>query len=184
MTPFVLLGRKKLPPDSAPSPEHVYDDDRQLWIDRSSGTPLVSSMQAHAQRSRFGETTMTETREGVDQSEGTTFQASQFGETTLTKTREGADQSEGAASSQALQIGETIHIATREGVDQSENTVFHASQFGETTNTRTREGTDQTEGTTLQTSQLRETTLTNTHEGLDLNKIVARLAFDAPHSHF
>src|SRR5882762_5221913 len=143
MTPFVLLGRKKLPPDSAPSPEHVYDDDRQLWIDRSSGIPLVLSMQAHAQRSQFGETTMTETREGVDQSEGTTFQASQFGETTLTKTREGADQSEGA--------------------DEIENTVFHASQFGETTNTRTREGTDQTEGTTLQASQFGETTLTNTH---------------------
>jgi hypothetical protein len=184
MTPFVLLGRRKLPPDSAPSPEHVYDDDRQLWIDRSSGIPLVSSMQAHAQRSQFGETTMTETREGADQSEGTTFQASQFGETTLTKTREGADQSEGAANLQASHSGETIHIATREGVDQSEITVFHASQFGETTHTRTREGTDQIESTTLQPSQLGETTLTNTQEGVDLNKIVALLAFDAPHSHF
>src|SRR5882762_4439875 len=184
MTPFVLLGRKKLPPDSAPSPEHVYDDDRQLWIDRSSGIPLVLSMQAHAQRSQFGETTMTETREGVDQSEGTTFQASQFGETTLTKTREGADQSEGAANFQASQFGETTHIASREGVDEIENTVFHASQFGETTNTRTREGTDQTEGTTLQASQFGETTLTNTHDGVDLNEIVAPLVFDAPHSHF
>jgi hypothetical protein len=159
MTPFVLLGRKKLPPDSAPSLEHVYDDDRQLWIDRSSGIPLVSSMQAHVQRSQFGETTMTETREGVDQLEATTIQASQFGETTLTKTREGADQSEGAAN-------------------------FQASQFDETTNTRTREGTDQTEGTTVQASQFGETTSTNTHEGVDLNEIVAPLAFDAPHSHF
>jgi hypothetical protein len=184
MTPFVLLGRKKLPPESTPSPEHVYDDDRQLWIERSSGIPLVSIMQAYAQRSQFGETTMTETREGVDQSEGTTFQASQFGETTLTKTREGADQSEGAANFQASQFGETTHTATREGVDQTENTVFHASQFGETTNTRTREGTDQTEGTTHQASQFGETTLTNSHEGADLNKIVALLAFDAPHSHF
>lgn len=159
MTPFVLLGRKKLPRENAPSSEHVYDADLQLWIDRSSGVPLVSCMQAHAQRSQFGETTMTETREGVDQSEGTIFQASQFGETTLTKTRKGADQSEGAAA-------------------------FRASQFGETTHTRTREGTDQTESTTLQASQFGETTFTNTREGVDLNEIVASPAFDAPHSHF
>jgi len=157
--PFVLLGRKKLPPENAPSHEHVYDADLQLWIDRNSGVPLVSCMQANAQQSRLGETTMTETREGVDQAEATMFHASQFGETTLTKTREGADQSEGAAT-------------------------FNASQFGETTNTRTREGTDQTESTTLRASQFGETTLTNTHEGVDVNEVDAPLAFDAPHSHF
>lgn len=159
MMPFVLLGRKKLPPESAPSPEHVYDNDRQLWIDKSSGMPLVLCIQAHAQPSPFGETTMTETREGVDQTEGTALRASQFGETTLTKTREGADQTEGASVLRASQFGETTHTATREGVDQTESATFQASQFGETTNTRTREGTDQTEG-------------------------VAPLAFNAPPSHF
>src|ERR1039458_9296289 len=30
MMPFVLMGRTKLPPESAPSDEDVYDDDRQL----------------------------------------------------------------------------------------------------------------------------------------------------------
>ena len=59
--------------------------------------PSVSCMRTHAQPTQFGETTLTETREGVDQTEGNTLQASQLGETTLTKTREGADQSEGAA---------------------------------------------------------------------------------------
>lgn len=156
MTPFVLLGRKKLPPESAPSSENEYDGNRQLWIDTSSGQPLVSRMLAHAQPTQFGETTITETREGVDQSEGTSLQASQFGETVLTKTHEGVDQSEGVF--RASQFGETTHTATREGADQTES-VFQASDFGETTNTRTREGTDQTER-------------------------IVPLASDAPHSHF
>jgi len=159
MTPFVLLGRKKLPPESAHSPEQVYDDDRQLWIDKSSGLPLVLCMQTHPQPSPFGETTVTETREGVDQTEGATLRASQFGETTLTKTREGADQLEGA-------------------------TLLRASQFGETINTRTREGVDQAEGTTLQASQFGETTLTDTREGADQTEGVAPLVFHAPYSHF
>jgi hypothetical protein len=159
MMPFVLMSRKKLPPESAPSDEQLYDVHLQLWIDKKSGMPLVSSMRAHAQPTRFGETTMTETREGVDQTEGATFQASQFGETIITKTREGADQSEGTAS-------------------------FQASQFGETTHTRTREGADQTEGTALQASQFGETTLTNTVEGADKTEGVASLAFNAPHTHF
>jgi len=159
MTLFVLLGRTKLPPESGPSPEHVYDGDRQLWIDKSSGTPLVLCMHAYAQPSPYGETTMTETREGVDQTEGTALHASQFGETTLTKTREGADQSEGAA-------------------------LLRASQFGETTHTRTREGADQTEGTTLEGSLFGETTLTNTIKGADQTERVAPSAFNAPHSHF
>lgn len=159
MTPFVLLGRKKLPPETAPSPEYAYDRDRQLWIDKSSGTPLVLCIQGHAQPSPYGETTMTETREGVDQTEGATLQASQFGETTMTKTREGADQSEGAALLHGLQFGKIAHTPTLERADQTEGAHLHASQFGETTHTRTREGADQTEG-------------------------IATLAFDAPHSHF
>jgi hypothetical protein len=69
VTPYILLGRKKLPPESAPSPEHLYDNQRQLWIDRNSSEPLVSSMRAQAQPMKFGETTLTETREGADQTE-------------------------------------------------------------------------------------------------------------------
>jgi hypothetical protein len=137
MMPFVLLGRKKLPPESAPSLEHEYDRYRQLWIDKISGEPLVSRMHGHAQPTQFGETTMTESREGVDQSEGVSLQASQFGETTLTKTHEGADQSEGVF--QASQFGETTHTATREGADQTESAAFQASEFGETINTRRRD---------------------------------------------
>ncbi len=38
---------------------------------------------------------MSKTKEGADQ-EGTTLQASQFGETSLTDTREGADKPEAA----------------------------------------------------------------------------------------
>jgi hypothetical protein len=121
MTPYVLLDRKKLPPESTPLPEHVYDNDRQLWINKNSGTPLVSCMRT---------------------------QASQFGETTMTETREGADRTEGAVH--ASEFGETIQTRSREGVDQTEGNILLASQFGETTMTKTREGKDQGEGATLQ----------------------------------
>src|ERR1051325_11353572 len=110
MTPFILLGRKKLPPEADPSQEEVYDKNLQLWVDRNSGTPLVLCLERHAQNSKYGETTITVTREGVDQSEGTALVASQYGETT--------------------------HTAMREGIDQTESSVFQASPFGETTMTK------------------------------------------------
>ena len=150
MMPFILLGRKKLPPETPPSDDHTYDSDRQLWIDKASGQPLVCRMRGHAQPTQFGETTMTETREGADRTEGIGFQATQYGETSITATREGADQTEGAI--RASQIGETTLTRTREGVDQTEGVVFHASQLGETTLTKTREGADQTERATLPVS--------------------------------
>jgi len=184
MPPFVLLGRKKLAPESAPSPEHVYDSQRQLWIDQISGMPLVSCMQAHTHPSTYGETTMTETREGADQSEGAAFQASPFGETTVTKTSKGADRTEITALFRASQFGESTHTATQEGVDRPERATFQTSQFGETTLTRTREGADQTEDTSLEGSQFGETTLTNTQEGADLTEAIAPLVFNAPYSHF
>ena len=159
MTPFILLGRKKLPPEGAPSPDHTYDASKQLWIDSISGIPLVLRTQGHAQRSQYGETTLTETREGADQSEGSIFQMSQFGETTLTKTREGADQTEGVDFLRASQFGETVHTRTREGVDQTEGTALQGSEYGETTLTNTREGVDQMEGS-------------------------ADMTCNAPHSHF
>jgi hypothetical protein len=68
----------------------------------------------------FGETTVTATREGIDQSEITLFEASQFGETTLTKTIEGVDQSE-LSDVLSSQFGETTFTRTREGADQDES---------------------------------------------------------------
>ncbi len=128
MTPFVLIGRKKLLPEMGPSSEHVYDQQLQLWMDKTLDAPLVTIMGRPAQSSQLGETTITRTREGTDQPEVAIFEASQFGETTLTKTQEGRDQSEVAA--------------------------FEASQFGETTLTETREGADRTENVTIQISDV------------------------------
>jgi hypothetical protein len=117
MTPYILQGGKKLPPESRPAPEHVYDHGRQLWIDRNSGIPLVSSMRStKAQQTQFGETTFTETREGADRTESASIQASEF--------------------------GETIHTRSREGVDQAEENILESSRFGETTMSKTREGAD------------------------------------------
>lgn len=146
MTPFVLKGRWQLPPESGPSNDEIYDRHRQLWIDRESGEPLVRRMQNLVEPSQLGETTITETREGADQSEVAGFTASQFGETTVTKTREGADQFE-ISVLVSSQFGETTVTATLEGADQSEVTLLHPSEFGETTITRTREGHDQSEVT-------------------------------------
>ena len=130
--PFVLLGRKKLPPEEPPSPQDVYDEKLQLWVDKVSGEPLVLRMQNHAEHSRYGETTMTETREGVDQAEGVSITASPFGETTHTATKAGTDQSEGGYF-QASKFGETTMTKTREGADQAEGAAgLLASQYGET----------------------------------------------------
>lgn len=119
MTPYILLGRKELPRESSPSPEQVYNEDLQIWIDKNSGTPLVSSLRNDVQTTRFGETTFTQTREGADQTEGV-VRASRFGETTYTRTSEGVDQTEITAI-QATRLGETIMTKTREGTDQLES---------------------------------------------------------------
>ena len=94
MTPFILKKSIKLPNESGPSEGELYDRNQQLWIDLKSGEPLVRCMQTRVQASAFGETTITETREGTDQSEAVGFTASQFGETLMTKSMEGTDQSE------------------------------------------------------------------------------------------
>ncbi|WP_313242381.1 hypothetical protein [Stenotrophomonas sp.] len=114
--PFVLKSRKPIP-GHVPDPSRVFDPKRQLWILRDSGLPVVSE---HArpnsrQRSDWGETVMTKTSEGIDQSEGT--RASDWGETVMTETSEGVDQSE---SVRASDFGETVVTATSEGHDQSE----------------------------------------------------------------
>lgn len=140
--PFVLRSRLLLPSESAPKPWEVYDPDRQLWIDARSGEPLVgrSGFQDanDLSPSQFGETLLTQTVEGADQSE---ISASPFGETSMTKTAEGADQTESVSAA------------------------LPASPFGETTLTRTREGTDETEA--LRHSNVGETSITETREGAD-----------------
>jgi hypothetical protein len=160
MTPFILMGRTKLPPESAPSGEDTYDEFQQLWIDKKSGIPLVSSMKAHPhpqdvadkavtlRTSQFGETVLTRSQEGADQTEGSSFQASRFGETSMSKTQEGADQAEALHASR---FGETSFTEAREGADQTEAPAFNASRFGETTMTKAPEGTDQLEVLTDQT---------------------------------
>ena len=104
-------------------------------------------MREQAQPTQFGETTLTETREGADRGRGIALHATQYGETTVTATREGLDQTDRAI--QASQLGETTFTRTREGADQSEAPAVQASQLGETTLTKTREGADQSEGATL-----------------------------------
>ena len=124
--PFILKGATRIPPETDGSPEHVYDRQLQVWIDRRSGVPVVSNMGADA--SRYGETTVTETREGADQGEVASIHASRFGETTMTKTMEGADQGEVTALA-ASRLGETTVTATREGADQSEVALTQYSDF-------------------------------------------------------
>src|SRR5215475_2552894 len=94
MTPFILQGRKQLPAEGAPDARHVYDTDLQLWMDTQENVPLIERLQNHAQATKFGETTFTETREGADRSEGASMDASDFGETIQTRTWEGVDQTE------------------------------------------------------------------------------------------
>jgi hypothetical protein len=142
--PLLLRGRLRELPASKPSRGTVYDERRQLWLD-DKGTPVVSKQTS---ASDFGETSRTDSHEGVDQSEiSNGIFASDFGETTVTKTSEGQDVTEVFQSSD---FGETSHTRTTEGVDTSEGSditsgLSPASDFGETTKTATQEGSDQTE---------------------------------------
>jgi hypothetical protein len=114
--PFVARHRTPLRSDPKAGPEHYYDPLEQLWVSADSGEPLVMRHIGTARSalggSQFGETMMTKTSEGVDQSEGRVdedsdssgaraaapvLSASQFGETTLTESGEGTDQSERTA---------------------------------------------------------------------------------------
>jgi hypothetical protein len=118
MVPYVLKGCEKIPNDTGLPDEVIYDSSRQIWTLSETGQPFVSARCDQAQASTYGETSLSETREGADQSEIATLQASTYGETALTKTFEGADQPEGTLTSS--QYGETAVTATQEGVDQSE----------------------------------------------------------------
>jgi hypothetical protein len=158
MIPFILKGAVKIPSDPGMDLENTYDRERQIWVDRKSGIPAVVCGHP-CEASRFGETPMSETREGTDQTEAASIDASRFGETSLSRTREGADQ--------------------------SEVTTVSASRFGETSLTKTMEGIDQGE-TSLTASRFGETTITAAREGIDtvVDPTGAYPGFDAPYSHF
>lgn len=178
MSPFILEGRKKLPPDPAPSSEEEYDQVRQLWVDRKTQEPLVSRMHHEVLASQYGETSLTDTREGADQSEST-LQMSSYGETTMTKTREGSDMTEASAWN-ASSYGETIKTATREGADQPDRAIS-ASSYGETIETRTREGSDQTEISSIVEAGPLAASL---EAGPDTTRLLSDWLPNAPHSHF
>jgi hypothetical protein len=99
--PFVLRRPTPIPGDTLPSSNEFYDPHLQIWISRKHSRPLVSikSENSSSEPTEFGETVITETREGIDQMErivgADDIRASDFGETVLTKTREVIDQSEG-----------------------------------------------------------------------------------------
>ncbi len=137
---FILMNREVLKPEAKPGKQMRYDDNMQLWVNQQTGEPIVLEFFEGSNRlcSEFGETDMTKTQEGADQSEA--LQLSEFGETTITRTQEGADQSEMLGFSE---FGETVITETREGADQSEMLGF--SEFGETRLTATSEGADQGE---------------------------------------
>lgn len=117
MTPFILRERRKLPPDSGPSPDHEFDESRQVWMHLPSGRPLVVAVRDRNAATPFGETTITETKEGHDESEIASHLGTPFGETTLTKTSEGRNETE---MTFMTNFGETTYTASREGTDQRE----------------------------------------------------------------
>jgi hypothetical protein len=143
MMPFVLRDCKRLPAEPEPCSDHVFDRSLQVWISKQSGLPIILGMQR--EQSEFGETLITATVEGADQSEISTLAASQFGETTVTRSEgEGIDQPFATLSSS--QFGESTKV-TRTPEPLGDPNYFDglSSQFGETTLTKTQEGTDQPE---------------------------------------
>lgn len=114
--PFVARFRKLLRAPAPVGPEHLYDSARQLWLCARTGYPLVLRHARHGvavlAATEFGETSLTRTIEGTDQSEGhadrgfasaaslgrSRLSASQFGETSFTETVEGTDHAETTAS--------------------------------------------------------------------------------------
>lgn len=141
-----------VPNELAPFPDQAYDPQKQLWINTTTGVPLVCGPSiSNIDSSSFGETVRTSTKEGTDQPESSLM--SNFGETVITKTHEGTDQSE---ISMNTNFGETVITETKEGIDASESasleefatdgvSTFCGTNFGESSHTATREGVDQSE---------------------------------------
>lgn len=130
MKSFILKGATIIPPEPPMPSEDVYDSELQIWVDGTSGIPVILSSM-NVDLTRYGETTITETREGTDQTEVTSLNETRYGETTLTRTIEGADQSEIAAFS-GSRFGETGVTSTTEGIDQSEVSTIWSADFNAT----------------------------------------------------
>lgn len=112
---MLLFKFKKTIPNHVATPENAeWSTKLQLWVDSISKAPLVNRYR-RSSSTNYGETVLTETNEGVDQSE--IIAGTKFGETVVTNTIEGIDQSE---SSMGTEYGETILTKTHEGTDQSE----------------------------------------------------------------
>ena len=120
MRPFVLRRSRLLPKEPAPLPDQLYDPVRQAWVDGSSGALAVEAMRCRPAASKFGETTLTEAREGVDHTANPLLETSKFGETRVTRGDEGADEYS-PGDPLASQFGETtLTKAPGEGADQVE----------------------------------------------------------------
>lgn len=167
MTPFVLRDCKRLPAEPEPCSDHVFDRSLQVWISKKSGLPIILGMQR--EQSEFGETTITATVEGADQSEISTLAASQFGETTVTRSEgEGIDQPFATLSSSQFGESTTMNRTVPEGIDQPAFATISSSQFGESTKiTRSPEVAGEPNYFDGFSSQFGETTLTKTQEGTD-----------------
>lgn len=137
--PFVLASRKRLP-ESIPQPSSAwYDVTRGLWFDEGSDRPLICTLGGNGP-TKFGETLITDSFEGADQSESSAvLSVSTHGETLMTRTVEGADHPECGDFLRASDFGETLMTKTMEGSDQRE---LASSQYGETSKTATAEGMD------------------------------------------
>ena len=118
MTPFILKGATKIPDEEAPTEGQLYDSELQLWIDTRTGVPLVSAAVA-TKACEPDKECAEEYLVNSDSARTPPMTASQFGETLLTRTSEGVDQSEATAFS-ASPFGETGHTATVESVDNPE----------------------------------------------------------------
>jgi hypothetical protein len=81
VVPFAARHRTPLPPTETPARAHRYDPIQQVWVCATSGEALVVHYMKHRSHP---------------------LDASEFGETILTRTSEGADQSEGRAEKRAL----------------------------------------------------------------------------------
>lgn len=116
--PIILRGKVMVEDVQKPDVDHAFDPGRQLWINQATGLPVVVEA-GHARReaSRYGETTLTESREGIDYAGASVLDVSRFGETTVTKSQEGVDMASAVAASR---FGETQITATVEGVDAPE----------------------------------------------------------------
>lgn len=117
-TPFVFRDADRLPTSEALDRGRSYDPKRQLWIDDETGEAWVlyqaRLQQGDRSRTRYGETLITQTTEGIDESEG--VQATEVGETMITRTSERPDESEAVGASE---FGETLITKTSEEPDQS-----------------------------------------------------------------